>query len=303
LNIVHRDVTPENIFVSFDGTVKILDFGIAKAANRTDQTRAGEIKGKLSYMSPEQCMGRPLDRRSDLFSLGVVLYEWLTGFKLFTGDSEVAILRSITEGKIYAPSYFKSDIPEAVERILMRALEKDREQRYQTAWEMQYDLDQFLGQYEFTPSNIHLSNFLKQLFSDELDAERDRLNSAVLSQGDISAVDALPPPLPADALADNVADEMLEDLELSGSLTKDADDESTVAAPPPALMGPMVPLVPPLAAVPSTSGVEAAAPSRVSLQLELRESELLSLEQLALKHGLTPQALAREVLSAWLKYR
>ena len=177
LNIVHRDVTPENIFVSFDGTVKVLDFGIAKAANQIEQTRAGEIKGKLSYMSPEQCMGKPLDNRSDIFSMGVVLYEWLTGFKLFTGDSEVAILKSITEGKIYAPSYFKADIPEGVEAILMKALEKDRERRYQTAWEMQYDLDQFLSQYEFTPSNIHLSNFLKQLFNDELEEEKDRLQT------------------------------------------------------------------------------------------------------------------------------
>ncbi len=175
LNIVHRDVTPEYIFVSFDGTVKVLDFGIAKAANQIEQTRAGEIKGKLSYMSPEQCMGKPLDCRSDIFSLGTVLYEWLTGFKLFTGDSEVAILKSITEGKIYAPSYFKADIPEAVEAILMRALEKDRDRRYQTAWEMQYDVDQFLSQYEFTPSNIHLSNFLKQLFNDELEEEKSRL--------------------------------------------------------------------------------------------------------------------------------
>jgi serine/threonine-protein kinase len=183
LNIVHRDVTPENIFVSFDGTVKVLDFGIAKAANQIEQTRAGEIKGKLSYMSPEQCMGKQLDNRSDIFSLGVVLYEWLTGFKLFTGDSEVAILKSITEGKIYAPSYFKADIPEGVEAILMKALEKDRERRYQTAWEMQYDLDQFLSQYEFTPSNIHLSNFLKQLFNDELEEEKDRLGSLRAASG------------------------------------------------------------------------------------------------------------------------
>src|SRR3954462_3686110 len=187
LNIVHRDVTPENIFVSFDGTVKVLDFGIAKAANQIEQTRAGEIKGKLSYMSPEQCMGKPLDHRSDLFSLGVVLYEWVTGFKLFTGDSEVAILKSITEGKIYAPSYFKADIPEAVESILMKALEKDRDKRYQTAWEMQYDLDQFLSQYEFTPSNIHLSNFLKQLFNDELEEEKKRIGRST-------------PPSPADVI-------------------------------------------------------------------------------------------------------
>lgn len=184
LNIVHRDITPENIFVSFDGTVKVLDFGIAKAANQIEQTRAGEIKGKLSYMSPEQCMGKPLDQRSDLFSLGVVLYEWLTGFKLFTGESEVAILKSITEGKIYRPSYFKADIPEGVENILMKALEKDRDRRYQTAWDFQYDLDQFLSQYEFTPSNIHLSNFLKQLFFDELEDEKQRLGAARRAEPD-----------------------------------------------------------------------------------------------------------------------
>ncbi|MBX5483254.1 MAG: serine/threonine protein kinase [Myxococcaceae bacterium] len=206
LNIVHRDITPENIFVSFDGTVKVLDFGIAKAANQIEQTRAGEIKGKLSYMSPEQCMGKPLDQRSDIFSLGVVLYEWLTGFKLFTGESEVAILKSITEGKIYRPSYFKADIPEAVENIIMKALEKDRDRRYQTAWELQYDLDQFLSQYEFTPSNIHLSNFLKQLFFDELEEEKNRIGAAkreevegdveqeVISAAEIiSELEAVPP--------------------------------------------------------------------------------------------------------------
>src|SRR6185503_9374116 len=192
LNIVHRDVTPENIFVSFDGTVKVLDFGIAKAANQMEQTKAGEIKGKLSYMSPEQCLGKPLDCRSDLFSLGTVLYEWLTGFKLFTGDSEVAILKSITEGKIYAPSYFKADIPEGVEAILMKALDKDRDKRYQTAWEMQYDLDQFLSQYEFTPSNIHLSNFLKQLFNDELEDEKKRISRANTPAGPGDIVQGVP---------------------------------------------------------------------------------------------------------------
>jgi serine/threonine protein kinase len=178
LGIVHRDVTPENIFVSFDGGVKVLDFGIAKAANQVEMTRAGEIKGKLSYMSPEQCMGKPLDSRSDIFSLGVVLYEWVTGFKLFTGESDVAVLKSITDGKIYKPSYFKSDVPEQIELILMRALEKDPAQRYQSAWEMQYDLDKFLANNEFTPSNQHLATFMKQLFADEMEAEKARLSGS-----------------------------------------------------------------------------------------------------------------------------
>ena len=120
-------------------------------------------------------MGKPLDCRSDLFSLGVVLYEWLTGFRLFTGDSEVAVLRSISEAKIYGPSYFKPDIPPEVEAVVMRALEKDRDRRYPSAWEMQRDLDHLLGESEFRPSSMHLANFLKQLFSDELEAERARL--------------------------------------------------------------------------------------------------------------------------------
>src|SRR5947209_19610981 len=181
LGIVHRDVTPENIFVSFDGGVKVLDFGIAKAANQVEMTRAGEIKGKLSYMSPEQCMGKPLDHRSDIFSLGVVLYEWVTDFRLFTGESDVTVLKSITDGKIYKPSYFKADVPEAIELILMRALEKEPEKRYQSAWEMQYDLDKFLANNEFTPSNQHLATFMKQLFVDEIETERARLSGRGVS--------------------------------------------------------------------------------------------------------------------------
>ncbi|CAM3417475.1 serine/threonine protein kinase [Corallococcus sp. ZKHCc1 1396] len=177
LNIVHRDVTPENIVVAFDGTVKVLDFGIAKAANQVEETRSGEIKGKLSYMSPEQCLGRPLDCRSDIFSLGTVLYEWLTGFKLFTGESDVAVMRSITEAKIYAPSYFREDLPERVEAILMRALARDRERRYATAADMQRDLDAFLDAYDFTPTPLHLANFVKQLFEDERSQELRRVST------------------------------------------------------------------------------------------------------------------------------
>ncbi len=178
LHVVHRDVTPENILVAFSGSVKIADFGIAKATASIGgraETKAGEIKGKLSYMSPEQCMGKDVDHRSDIFSLGVVLYEWITGFKLFTGDNDLAVMNNIIEGKIYPPSYFRDGVPDVVETILMKALEKERRRRYQSAWDMQFDIDTFLASNEFTPSNVHLSNFMKQLFRDELGREQEFL--------------------------------------------------------------------------------------------------------------------------------
>jgi serine/threonine-protein kinase len=172
LNIVHRDVTPENVMVSFDGTVKILDFGIAKASNIRRTDKPGQVQGKLAFLSPEQCLLKDVDNRSDIFSLGTVLYEWITGYRLFTGDNDEAVIKSIVEGKLYPPSYFKPEVPRQVEAILMKALEKDRNRRYQSAWDMQYDIDTFLSQHEFTPSNVHLSNFVRQLFSEEIEAER-----------------------------------------------------------------------------------------------------------------------------------
>jgi serine/threonine-protein kinase len=179
LHIVHRDITPENIMVGWNGNVKILDFGIAKATIQTDQTKAGEIKGKLAYMSPEQGMGKVLDARSDIFALGVVLYEWITGYKMFTGENEMAILKSIVDGRIYPPSYFREDIPEAIEDILMKALAKDREQRYQTARDMQFDILGWLqGDAEFSPSSAHVANFMKQIFLDEIEKEREALAEA-----------------------------------------------------------------------------------------------------------------------------
>jgi serine/threonine protein kinase len=168
LNIVHRDITPENIMVSFDGEVKILDFGVAKAENLVGETRAGEVKGKLGYLSPEQITGKTVDHRADIFSLGVVLYEWLCGRRLFSGNSDVEVLKSVIEGRIYPPSYFKPEVPRPVEEIVLRALERNRELRYQSAWDMLADIDIFLSGQRFVPTNIHLSNFMRQIFAEEL---------------------------------------------------------------------------------------------------------------------------------------
>ena len=272
LGIVHRDVTPENIFVSFDGGVKVLDFGIAKAANQVEMTRAGEIKGKLSYMSPEQCMGQPLDHRSDIFSLGVVLYEWVTGFKLFTGESDVAVLKSITDGKIYRPSYFKADVPEAVEGILMRALEKDPKARYQSAWEMQYDLDKFLANNEFTPSNQHLATFMKQLFADEMEGERARLSRGVAPE--------------AQRLALLDVDKLTED-QISGprSIGVPTPQESTS----------------PGRGMPRGGPPASPAPGG-SLPVSFSAEELAQLEAVAARHELTVAALVREIVQTTLRY-
>ena len=174
LYIVHRDISPENIRIAWSGTVKLLDFGIAKASKRANETRGGEIKGKISYMSPEQIVGKDVDHRSDIFSLGIVLYESLTGFKLFTGETDLATMQNILDGKIYPPSYYREHVPKEAEAIVMKALTKDRRKRYQSVSDMQLDIDSFLASGEFTPSSIHLANFLKQLFKGELEEEQER---------------------------------------------------------------------------------------------------------------------------------
>jgi serine/threonine-protein kinase len=274
LGIVHRDVTPENIFVSFDGGVKVLDFGIAKAANQVEMTRAGEIEGKLSYMSPEQCMGKPLDHRSDIFSLGVVLYEWVTGFKLFTGESDVAVLKSITDGKIYRPSYFKQEVPEAVETILMRALEKEPDARYQSAWEMQYDLDRFLANNEFTPSNQHLATFMKQLFADEIEAERARLSGRGVSLDEMG-----------ERLAQLDVDKLTE--------------ESTSG---PHYLGIPTPLQ---TTVPGRAPrqEEPAAAEAASVAVPFEPEELAQLSGIAARNDVSLPALVREIVKSYLRFR
>ena len=176
LELVHRDVSPQNVFVTYGGDVKLLDFGVATAAHRLTQTASGEVKGKYAYMSPEQCRGEPLDRRSDIFSLGTVLYELTTLRRLFKRSNELQVMRAITEERIPRPSREIPDYPPCLEKICTRALARDPAQRYATAAEMREDLlraMQTLG-LDGDPHEAIASKFAR-IFSDRMTQKRELL--------------------------------------------------------------------------------------------------------------------------------
>lgn len=165
LNIVHRDVSPQNILISNDGEIKICDFGIAKAASKASHTRAGSLKGKLQYMSPEQAWGKTVDYKSDIFSLGIVLYEMLTGKNPFEGDSELSILEKVRNPKIDPLSKYLKDYPKELEEIINNALKEDPKERYIDAGAMKKDIEDILSRYEPKISEKTISEYLTYLFS------------------------------------------------------------------------------------------------------------------------------------------
>ncbi len=167
LKIVHRDISPQNILISFEGEVKLTDFGIAKATSKATTTDRGALRGKLLYMSPEQASGVPMDRRSDVFSLGVVFYEMITDSKPFLGTSEKGILEMVRECRIEPPRALNPRVPENLEHVVMRALEKNPEQRYQDASEMYRDLERVLHSRQ-PPAASELARFMEALFDGSL---------------------------------------------------------------------------------------------------------------------------------------
>ncbi|MEM6994933.1 MAG: serine/threonine-protein kinase [Myxococcota bacterium] len=164
LGIVHRDVSPTNVMITYEGGVKVADFGIAKVITRTDVTRAGIRKGKVPYMSPEQCRADQIDRRSDIFSLGIVMYEMLTGDRLFDGDNEFGVMNTIVNGTIAPPSTKRAGLPKELDRIIGRALTRDKSKRYQTARELQLELEAFAREANLRAQESALGELMHHLF-------------------------------------------------------------------------------------------------------------------------------------------
>ena len=162
LRIVHRDVSPQNIFLTREGSVKLVDFGIAKAEGRSTETAMGTLKGKLGYMAPEQCTSDNVDRRSDIYSLGVILYELTTGRRLYSSKTEYQLMNEIVEGEIRPPSTFM-DYPAELERIVLTCLQKDPIDRYETARDIQADLNVFARDYQLICSTLGFSIFIEPL--------------------------------------------------------------------------------------------------------------------------------------------
>jgi eukaryotic-like serine/threonine-protein kinase len=181
LNLVHRDVSPQNVFVSFQGQVKVLDFGIAKAAVGTPaETRTGIMKGKVRYMAPEQIAGEPLDRRADIYSVGAMLWAAATQRALWAEFLDVTVMLKVMHGDIPPPSSVRADVPPEIDRICLKAMARNREDRYATALDMERDLDQALTVLGDVKSRA-IGDFIADVFERER-AERKALIESQLSE-------------------------------------------------------------------------------------------------------------------------
>ncbi len=181
LQVVHRDVSPQNILLTYTGHVKVVDFGIAYAAEKLGHTAAGTLKGKAAYMSPEQANGERLDRRSDIFSLGIVLYESVCMKRLFRKENQTATLMRVREARVPAPSKVATDIPLELERIIMKSLAKDPDDRYSTTREMAEDLEELLVAQGKATTSTKLSSLIEDLFHDRKRHKDIQISQAVES--------------------------------------------------------------------------------------------------------------------------
>ncbi len=170
LNLIHRDISPQNILITYEGEVKIVDFGIAKAALQDTVTQNGLIKGKVAYMSPEQASGAKIDHRSDIFSAGILLYEMVTGKRMFAGET-LQVLERVRGGEFEPPETAKSGLPPKVYEILRKALAKEIDRRYQSCGEMLADVEECMFELSLRHTARGLAEYMKTLFQEEIKAE------------------------------------------------------------------------------------------------------------------------------------
>lgn len=184
-NVVHRDVSPQNVVVTYDGHVKVLDFGVAQWGDRLAQTEAGHVKGKLDYMSPEQVRGEPLDRRSDVFALGIVLYELLTGRRLFKRNGHARTVSAICDEPVIPPSRVADGVPAAIETACLRALEKDPAKRPQTAADLRRALLEAIR--DVAAPADELAEIMRRAFADRI-AEKEEMLRRVTEGAELTHV-------------------------------------------------------------------------------------------------------------------
>lgn len=246
LRLIHRDVSPQNILVSHDGLVKLIDFGIAKAASRATQTVAGVIKGKLAYMSPEQITGRELDHRSDIFAASTVLHEMLTGERLFGGGTDIEIIDRVREAVARPPSAVNPDVPADLDAIVMKGLAKRPDDRWDTAGDMQEALMGYVARTKPPFSTSRLAEWMRVTFADEIASERAHLEhlsevakpGVPVAMGDTTAPTISPDPFDDESTIQTIAAEPSEEfVELSSlvmveELVGEFEDPGDVAPPP-----------------------------------------------------------------------
>jgi len=180
LGLVHRDVSPPNILVGFDGATKLIDFGVAKAAGRLQETATGFLKGKYPYMSPEQIDAAPVDQRSDVFSLGVILWELATRQRLFKGSNELTTARLVSDCSVPPPQRVNRDLPKEIDRVILKALQRNRDLRYPDAAAFRGAVEAFIAAQGLEGSRQDVADYLRDLYADRIVAEQDESRQDVL---------------------------------------------------------------------------------------------------------------------------